>query len=578
MRGCDLSFRYVLRIPGGDSALLLQEKHQLEGLSAQTSSASGAVISGLVFGAPPSLSPCPLQGLGNMRSAIMMTVCLLALATMIEGSRRRLQAVHRRDDLGVSDTNSSAGEIVAGRRLSSETGEDLPGLADDAATIVPEPATEPTTTAAHVPASSSSAVSSNEAPLEVIRLEDGTVLVERRGNFVGPPPPTPVNQPVAPATTEETVCEPMAYGGYDLQDVECQDMVPASNSSATAAAPTGGDGRVLPAPERGPSTAALRERARALRRRLGTHPRLLHPMLSQHSERLHPLQERLAPPELEGHASLSRVTASMLRAADMRPLASKPSCPLYAVITQVQHSEIEGSTSLTVARHSRPQLSQRVADLSNALHGLLRIIPLRRVPPDTAPASRVPACLRDKIPMLDLDLGMPLVEQVRAPSPVSGGHNAPGARRCGTFLRYPVHTSVAAGARGKTSCGAHVCLCTCRQYARVPSLTCNILPQLPFEQQAYARCVLQKPCVIRVSCQCAAMPVPGTPVGGERATGSIVTEPQRSTSVEDTDEDFRDPEATLLDPIVLPERRWGHYAKWAMRHTDRLVPLIDKPT
>ena len=179
--------------------------------------------------------------------------------------------------------------------------------------------------------------------------------------------------------------------------------------------------------------------------------------------------------------------------------------------------------------------------------------------------------------MLNLDLGMPLVEQARAPSPVSGGLNAPGARRCGTFLRYPVHTSVTAGARGKTSCGAHVCLCTCRQYARVPSLTCNILPQLPFEQQAYARCVLQKPCVIRVSCQCAAMPVPGTPVGGERATGSIGTEPQRSTSVEDTDEDFRDPEATLLDPIVLPKRRWGHYAKWAMRHTDRLVPLLDKP-
>ena len=262
----------------------------------------------------------------------------------------------------------------------------------------------------------------------------------------------------------------------------------------------------------------------------------------------------------------------------MRPLASKPSCPPYAVITQVQHSEIEGSTSLTVARHSRPQLSQRMADLSNVLHGLLRTTPLRRVPPDAAPASRVPACLRDKIPMLNLDLGMPLVEQARAPSPVSGGLNAPGARRCGTFLRYPVHTSVTAGARGKTSCGAHVCLCTCRQYARVPSLTCNILPQLPFEQQAYARCVLQKPCVIRVSCQCAAMPVPGTPVGGERATGSIGTEPQRSTSVEDTDEDFRDPEATLLDPIVLPKRRWGHYAKWAMRHTDRLVPLLDKPT
>ena len=103
-----------------------------------------------------------------------------------------------------------------------------------AATIVPEPATEPAMTATHAPASSSSAVSSNEAPLEVIRLEDGTVLVERRGNFVGPPPPTPVDQPVASDITEETACEPTAYGGYDLQDVECQDMVPASSSSATA--------------------------------------------------------------------------------------------------------------------------------------------------------------------------------------------------------------------------------------------------------------------------------------------------------------------------------------------------------
>ena len=114
--------------------------------------------------------------------------------------------------------------------------------------------------------------------------------------------------------------------------------------------------------------------------------------------------------------------------------------------------------------------------------------------------------------------------------------------------------------------------------ARVPSPTCNILPQLPLEQLAYARCELQKPCVTRVGCPCAAMPVPGTPIGGERASGSTIAEPQMSASVEDTDEDFRDPEATLLDPIVLPKRRWGHYAKWALRHTDRLVPLIDRPT
>ena len=65
------------------------------------------------------------------------------------------------------------------------------------------------------------------------------------------------------------------------------------------------------------------------------------------------------------------------------------------------------------------------------------------------------------------------------------------------------------------------------------------------------------------------MPVPGTPIGGERASGSTIAEPQMSASVEDTDEDFRDPEV---------KRRWGHYAKWALRHTDRLVPLIDRPT
>ena len=123
------------------------------------------------------------------------------LALWVAGaSRRRARAVARAD-------------------LPSETGEDT---------------TAPATTAARIPASSSSAVSSNEAPLEVIRLEDGTVLVERRGNFAGPPPPMPVNQPVASDITEETVCEPTAYGGYDLQDVECQDMVPASSSSATA--------------------------------------------------------------------------------------------------------------------------------------------------------------------------------------------------------------------------------------------------------------------------------------------------------------------------------------------------------
>ena len=27
-----------------------------------------------------------------------------------------------------------------------------------------------------------------------------------------------------------------------------------------------------------------------------------------------------------------------------------------------------------------------------------------------------------------------------------------------------------------------------------------------------------------------------------------------------------------------PKKRWGHYAKWALRHTERLVPLINRPT
>ena len=248
--------------------------------------------------------------------------------------------------------------------------EKLTGPADDAATstVVPEPAPisrELATETTQVPAASSSdgcQRSGNEAPLEIIRLEDGTVLVERRGNFMGPPPPTPVNQPVAPATTEAPVCEPMAYGGYDLQDVECLDMVPASSSSAmapppdhtaaaasdfpsersseeeevymeseasqlrtlanadcrmiaaaegyadrlraarvarTANTPAGSGGRALPAPEHGLSAAELRERALALRRRLGKNPRSLRPKLSQSSKRLHLLQERIVLPDLE---------------------------------------------------------------------------------------------------------------------------------------------------------------------------------------------------------------------------------------------------------------------------------------
>ena len=79
---------------------------------------------------------------------------------------------------------------VARADLPSETGEVM---------------TAPATTAAQVPASFSSAVSSNEEPLEVIRLEDDTVLVERRGNFAEPPPPMPVNQPVASDIIEEAV-------------------------------------------------------------------------------------------------------------------------------------------------------------------------------------------------------------------------------------------------------------------------------------------------------------------------------------------------------------------------------------
>ena len=59
----------------------MKKKTDGQGLSAQTSSACGAVITGLVFGAPPSLSPCPLQGLGNMRSAVVMLVLLLHCLT-----------------------------------------------------------------------------------------------------------------------------------------------------------------------------------------------------------------------------------------------------------------------------------------------------------------------------------------------------------------------------------------------------------------------------------------------------------------------------------------------------------------
>ena len=56
-----------------------------------------------------------------------------------------------------------------------------------------------------------------------------------------------------------------------LANADCR-MIAAAESYAdrltagvvqTAAALTGGDGRVLPAPEHGPSTAALRERAQA---------------------------------------------------------------------------------------------------------------------------------------------------------------------------------------------------------------------------------------------------------------------------------------------------------------------------
>ena len=79
---------------------------------------------------------------------------------------------------------------------------------------------------------------------------------------MGPPPPTPVNQPVTPDTTAAPECapatatesprpaellrelatargtlnEPIAYGGYDLQDVECLDTVPAPPPGHSAAA------------------------------------------------------------------------------------------------------------------------------------------------------------------------------------------------------------------------------------------------------------------------------------------------------------------------------------------------------
>ena len=146
----------------------------LKGLSAQSSSASGAVIQGFGLGLLPPLCPNPFRVLGAMARYSMLLLLWLLLALWVEGaSRRRARAVARAD-------------------LPSETEEDATALAP---------------TAARVPASSSSAVSSNEAPLEVIRLEDGTVLVERRGNFAGPPPPMPVEQPVASDIAEEAECE-----------------------------------------------------------------------------------------------------------------------------------------------------------------------------------------------------------------------------------------------------------------------------------------------------------------------------------------------------------------------------------
>ena len=72
----------------------------------------------------------------------MMTVCLLALAAPISSSRRRLHAVRRHDDLGVSDSNSSAGEIIAGGwltdYLSSEPGEELTGGDGDQPSTAPD--------------------------------------------------------------------------------------------------------------------------------------------------------------------------------------------------------------------------------------------------------------------------------------------------------------------------------------------------------------------------------------------------------------------------------------------------------
>ena len=76
----------------------------------------------------------------------------------------------------------------------------MPTTRDVASTEVPPSATNSGATA------QASAMSSQQPLPEILHLEDGTVLVERKGNFAGPPPPmtaasSPVDSPTASSSS-----------------------------------------------------------------------------------------------------------------------------------------------------------------------------------------------------------------------------------------------------------------------------------------------------------------------------------------------------------------------------------------
>ena len=324
-----------------------------------------------------------------------------------------------------------------------------------------------------------------------------------------------------------------------------------------------------------------RERASASKRKLSQPSGLLHPQPPHGRQGLHASQD-LMTPELEGITSLNTVRTLMPMIVFTLCLAGRIGGFLLAILSQAEPGELEGFASLTVVNPHRPSYTLLDACLALAVVTPVRLLHSQWAFPEYAVASDMPDYLCAKVHGHHADEGLTLAGKACPLCRANDGgatRATYGARYSLPSLRWSAHTSEEAVQVGRWCSHAHALsasLCVCRQSAQVPRP-----PEGRVVRANYIRCRrsrIQTPHNNKIHRQREHMPVPGTPVGGERAanTGHAASRGNEGTEIGETD--FCDPEVTLPGILQPPKWRPGYYAKVALRHTERLVTLSGKPS